>query len=191
MKKINRVIKAGILAMSLPLLIPAGVKIASLSFGASIVANAATPSGSGVSTSRAVPGASGVRTETSNRPITLLNIGAWMQDDKGWWFRSHDGSYPKAKWMELAYDGQTDWYYFDDEGYMLTGWRNINDKWYYLFERTGGRALKGAMAKGWIQINGKWYYLYEKNEGENIEGSRAENTTVGRYRLDAQGVWVQ
>lgn len=231
MKKINLIVKAAILAMVLPVLIPAGVKVASLSIGSSIVASAATGSnatsgnatqsngrrrgGDGGSSSR---GASGVRADSNNNSISRLSIGAWMQDDKGWWYRSYDGSYPRFRWMELAYDGQTDWYYFDEQGYMLTGWRNINNKWYFLFEKTGGRALKGAMAKGWIQINGKWYYLYGKNEGDNPEGSMAKgwvqvngkwyylyekgegdkpegsmaaNTTIGRYRVDAEGAWVK
>ena len=47
------------------------------------------------------------------------------------------------------------------------------------------------MAKGWVQINGKWYYLYEKGEGNNPEGSMAANTTIGRYRVDAEGAWVK
>ena len=47
------------------------------------------------------------------------------------------------------------------------------------------------MAKGWIEINGKWYYLYERKEGDNPEGSLAVNTTIGGYRVDGNGVWVQ
>lgn len=203
MKKINSVLKTVILAMVLPVVIPAGIKIANLSIDSSIIAKAATAS-------NATPGnatqsnsnrdsrggssrqrASGVRTSTNNKAIDRLSIGAWMQDDKGWWYKSNDGSYPKSRWMEIAYDGQTDWYYFDEQGYMLTGWRNINDKWYYLFEKTGGKAVKGAMAKGWIQIDGKWYYLYDKKEGDNPEGSLAVNTTIGGYRVDGSGVWVQ
>jgi putative LPXTG-motif protein cell wall anchor domain protein len=200
MKKINSIIKAGILALLLPVVIPAGMKVASLSIESSIIANAATSSSATLSS--ATPsssrsrgssrqGASGVRTYTGNKAINRINIGAWMQDDKGWWYRSYDGTYPKFRWMELAYDGQTDWYYFDEQGYMLTGWRNINEKWYYLFEKTGGRAVKGAAAKGWVQIDDKWYYFYEKTEGDSIEGSRAQNTTIGGYKLDAHGVWIK
>ncbi|RKW37709.1 MAG: hypothetical protein D8H95_42370 [Lachnospiraceae bacterium] len=206
MRRINSVLKAAILAMVLPVVIPAGIKVANLSIGSSIIANAATPgnatpgnatqsngdrggSGGGGGSSR--QGASGAGTTTGNRSINRSNVGTWVQDDKGWWYKGANGSYPKYMWMEIAYDGQTDWYYFDEQGYMLTGWRNINDKWYYLFEKTGGRAVKGAMAKGWIEINGKWYYLYERKEGDNPEGSLAVNTTIGGYRVDGNGVWVQ
>lgn len=44
------------------------------------------------------------------------------------------------------------WYYFDENGYITTGWRQISGKWYYL-------ESDGKMATGWKQLGGKWYYL--------------------------------
>ena len=33
------------------------------------------------------------------------------------------------------------WYYFNPEGYAVTGWNQIQDTWYYMYE-------DGAMAAG-------------------------------------------
>jgi len=90
------------------------------------------------------------------KAVKKPETGAWIQDGKGWWYKEANGSYPKSKWMELSYNNINRWYYFDDEGYMATGWKLINGKWYYLYENTEGSATKGAMASN-TRING--YYV--------------------------------
>lgn len=69
------------------------------------------------------------------------------------------------------------WYYMNSNGSMATGWINVGGKWYYL----NGT---GDMATGWVSVGGKWYYL-------DNDGHMLANTTVGNYRLDASGAWVQ
>ena len=90
--------------------------------------------------------------------------GGWIQDAKGWWYKNPDGSYPKNAWLQVSYNNKSDWYYFDEQGYMQTGWK---------------------------LINGKWYYMYEQTEGTNVKGAMAANTTINGYRVDASGAWVQ
>lgn len=90
--------------------------------------------------------------------------GDWIQDVKGWWYKNPDGSYPKNAWLQVSYNNKSDWYYFDEQGYMQTGWK---------------------------LINGKWYYMYEQTEGTNVKGAMAANTTINGYRVDASGAWVQ
>lgn len=46
----------------------------------------------------------------------------WVKDAKAWWYRNVDGSRPKSKW--LKHDA---WYYYDSEGYTVTGWRKIKE----------------------------------------------------------------
>lgn len=56
----------------------------------------------------------------------------WKQDDKGWWYQYGGGKYPKNEWLKI--DGE--WYYFDENGYMVTGERTIgNTK--HLFSKNG------------------------------------------------------
>ena len=87
-------------------------------------------------------------------------------------------------------------------GVMQTGWKQINDKWYYLNPNQGGPEgamisncwltisgktyfinQSGVMMEGWYQVSGKWYYFYPG------DGSKAVSTSIGGFVVDADGVW--
>ena len=115
-----------------------------------------------------------------------LSGGQWMQDEKGWWYKRADGSYPKNSWGYEAYNGKSYWYYFLDSGYMATGWVEVNGSKYYLFPNSDG--WKGRMLTGWQWIDGNCYYL--DLQGQN-EGALYRNTTTpDGYAVDAEGRWV-
>ena len=115
-----------------------------------------------------------------------LSGGQWMQDEKGWWYKRPDGSYPKNSWGYEAYNGKSYWYYFLDSGYMATGWVEVNGSKYYLFPNSDG--WKGRMLTGWQWIDGNCYYL--DAQGQN-EGALYRNTTTpDGYAVDAEGRWV-
>ena len=84
---------------------------------------------------------------TEERAIPKL---VWKKDSKGWWLLRGDGSYPAGAFETV--DGEI--YYFDANGYMVTGWRLVDSKWYYF-------AASGVMQTGWKQIGGVWYYFDE------------------------------
>ena len=115
-----------------------------------------------------------------------LSGGQWIQDEKGWWYKRADGSYPKNSWGYEAYNGKSYWYYFLDSGYMATGWVEVNGSKYYLFPNSDG--WKGRMLTGWQWIDGNCYYL--DPQGQN-EGALYKNTTTpDGYAVDAEGRWV-
>ena len=115
-----------------------------------------------------------------------LSGGQWIQDEKGWWYKRADGSYPKNSWGYEAYNGKSYWYYFLDSGYMATGWIEVNGSKYYLFPNSDG--WKGRMLTGWQWIDGNCYYL--DSQGQN-EGALYRNTTTpDGYAVDAEGRWV-
>ena len=115
-----------------------------------------------------------------------LSGGQWMQDEKGWWYKRPDGSYPKNSWGYEAYNGKSYWYYFLDSGYMATGWVDVNGSKYYLFPNSDG--WKGRMLTGWQWIDGNCYYL--DSQGQN-EGALYRNTTTpDGFTVDAEGRWV-
>lgn len=56
----------------------------------------------------------------ANRKVRTLNTG-WQKSDKGWWYRENDGTYPQMTWKQMG----DAWYYFDENGYMVTGEKEI------------------------------------------------------------------
>ena len=99
-----------------------------------------------------------------NKNTNTAEAGTWISDAKGWWYKEANGSYPKLTWKEISYNGVKSWYYFDEQGYMATGWR---------------------------LINGKWYYMYEKTEKQYVKGSMAYNTNIGEYKVGSDGAWIK
>ena len=115
-----------------------------------------------------------------------LSGGQWMQDEKGWWYKRPDGSYPKNSWGYEAYNGKSYWYYFLDSGYMATGWVEVNGSKCYLFPNSDG--WKGRMLTGWQWIDGNCYYL--DLQGQN-EGALYRNTTTpDGFTVDQEGRWT-
>ena len=76
----------------------------------------------------------------------------WIQSSGRWWYRHADGSYTRSEWEYIG--GK--WYYFDQNGWMVTGWQKVKGSWYYM-ESNGAR-----VADGWKWINNKCYY-FDKN----------------------------
>ena len=116
-----------------------------------------------------------------------LSNGEWVKDEKGWWYKRQDGSYPKNTWGYESYNGKSYWYYFLDSGYMATGWVDLNGSKYYLFPGSDG--WMGRMLTGWQWIDGYCYYF--GTDSGNNEGHlyRNEKTPDG-YQVDNEGRWV-
>lgn len=83
--------------------------------------------------------------------FSTMNISAqetgWNKSSEGKWnYVLEDGSLKKG-WLLTD-----NWYYFNHNGEMLTGWQRIEGKQYYFYEN-------GKMATGIIQVNGLNYEL--------------------------------
>ena len=115
-----------------------------------------------------------------------LSGGQWIQDEKGWWYKRADGSYPKNSWGYEAYNGKSYWYYFLDSGYMATGWMDVNGSKYYLFPNSDG--WKGRMLTGWQWIDGNCYYL--DPQGQNEGALYRNSTTPDGFTVDLEGRWI-
>lgn len=115
--------------------------------------------------------------------------GQWIQSEKGWLFKNEDGSSLVNEWKKLTYNGKTDWYRFNADGYMATGWFTAADgNIYYLNPISNG--FQGAMLTGWQLIDGFWYYFNPVDDA--IQGAMYRNTTTpDGYQVDANGRWVQ
>lgn len=104
--------------------------------------------------------ASGKR--VTNQWVSVTNDDYWDSVDAPevfWHFYGKDGKAVVSKWQKI--DGQ--WYYFDDQGQMLTGKVEIEGATYYL-----GEENDGAQKTGWFQLDSvsddsenplSWYYF--------------------------------
>ena len=133
-------------------------------------------------------GSSGGGSSRSVR-VDLMNQspegGKWSKDGNTWHFTFKNGILAQSCWL---YIGQN-WYYFGSNGDMATGWFKDNlNNWYYL--TPAGAGTEGAMVTGWQQIDGRWYYFNEKSDG--FCGTMLSNTTTpDGYTVDGSGAWIQ
>lgn len=116
-----------------------------------------------------------------------LYSGHWIQNENGWWFRFDDGTWPSNRWIMLVWDGRLCWYYFNKEGYMVTGWLDYNGSRYYLHPVSDG--TQGHMYTGWHLIDGNWYYFHKSPDG--TEGRLLTDTaTPDGFQVGADGIWI-
>ncbi len=98
------------------------------------------------------------------------NMGFVKNGDKTQ-FYDVTGHLVKSSWINI--EGK--WYYFDEQGLMITGWLIKENEWYY-FGNDG--IMKDSQ---WVNIEGKWYYF-------NDSGIMEVNTTIDGYKINSSGV---
>lgn len=113
--------------------------------------------------------------------------GTWRLN--GWWFCYDDGTFPHDEWVYLTWDGRSDWYYFDVDGWMEDGWLYRNNNWYYLHTQYDN--TRGHMYTGWHEIDGKWYYFNTASDKGTLGVMLANTTTPDGYQVDANGAWIR
>ena len=101
------------------------------------------------------------------------HMNSWYQGKDGGWYYNNDAGEPVIGWRLI----DNNWYYFADDGRMKTGWMQLDGKYYYLDDN-------GVIANGWRQFDGRYYYFLS-------DGSMAANQWVdGAYYVGADGVML-
>ena len=93
----------------------------------------------------------------------------WVNEGNNWSYIKEDGTAAKAEFLKIG----ANTFYFDKNGVMATGWKEVDGKWYYFY--TSGRMLTGwqklgsnwfyfeadgSMVTGWKAIGTQWFYFY-------------------------------
>ncbi len=78
----------------------------------------------------------------------------WDSNQKNWWYRYANGSYPTNGWLQIG--GK--WYCFDSVGWMRTGWIQAGNNWYYC--GTDGAMLTNTTTPDGYRVdaNGIWVH---------------------------------
>lgn len=88
----------------------------------------------------------------------LENAGQWIKDSGRWWYQNRDGSYTKDNWQCIG----NKWYYFDSQGYMVTGWINWKDHSYYCGDDGAMWASCWTPDGYYVDGDGVWVQGYSK-----------------------------
>ena len=158
-------------------------------------------------------GSSGGSSGSGSRGSAAFNgfavTGTWEIVDAAagkWTYRFTNGNTPKDAWLMLYWKDtdRNDWYHFDAQGIMQTGWFMDKDgTWYHLHTQSDGKrgsmdtgwfyeeedkhwyylGTDGKMKVGWQKIGEEWYYLNEQVPANTW----ALDLATGRYTYTAKG----
>ena len=126
----------------------------------------------------------------------------WVKDDKGWWYRYADGSYPKSCWKTIKdkdyyfkadgymasdefiksedYDNNFKLYYVDSDGAWdgrTYRWMEDNKGWW--LAKLGSTSYYKSQ---WAKVDGKWYYF--KDSGYMAVGTLTIDGKIYSFRSD-------
>jgi len=94
----------------------------------------------------------------------------WQEGQGGLWYQFEDGSYAQDdiyyaedKSGAVDEDGNPEraYYIFDANGYLVTGWYEMDGFWYYADPSTA------ELVKGWQYIGGSWFYFDYQSKDYN------------------------
>ena len=158
-----------------------------------IIATVAMSSLAASSKSSGGGGSSGGTTVSRGYYTAVTTIGPNMVAlDGNQWTLHPNGTWTYGQlantWAADITPTNADWYRFDSDGIMLTGWYLDTDgNRYYLNPVADGK--QGRMVTGWQQIGGKWYFF--KTVSDGTRGSLLVNTTTpDGYRVGADGARI-
>ncbi|MBO5598418.1 MAG: hypothetical protein J5943_07445 [Oribacterium sp.] len=114
--------------------------------------------------------------------------GRWANSTNAdtWTYTKSDETLARSEWLSLDYNGLRYWYYFNEAGNMVTNWFDYNGERFYLVpDRDGWR---GRMATGWKNIDNKWYY-FEIVPGTSRGKMYRSTVTPDGHVVGADGAW--
>lgn len=138
-------------------------------------------------------------TEATGRKIPDGSVnGNWKKDALGTWTFWSEGQMYKDTWAYVynpyakTEENQADWFRFDANGSMITGWFTDHDgSLYYLWPHSDG--TQGRMVTGWnwIENDGieRCYYFQTVSDGRKGRLLINETTPDG-YQVNERGAWM-
>ena len=127
--------------------------------------------------------------------IQKATVGRWKMTNGKWWYDC-PGYYKNAKTGAVTYEKYPKntiyWikgkkYFFDEKGYMITGWLDVKKFKGYVNAKPEWVYIKpdgSFYPVGWQQIGKHKYFV------ENEDGKIATNKTIGVYVFDSNGYFT-
>ena len=137
--------------------------------------------------------------ETAGLPDYVVK-GSWQQKDGQWNFVDENNTVYKGRWAAIynpyaniaAGQSSFDWFSFDSNGNMRTGWfLDTDGNYYYLNPSSDG--TRGRMMTGWVWIPDKDGVLkchYFNPDSDGTRGRMLVNVIVDGNTVNADGEWT-
>ena len=104
----------------------------------------------------------------------------WVKENNIWKYYSN--SKAVTGWQKIAQD----WYYFNADASLYSGWyRNQANEWYFLNTLKGSD--EGKLLKSWQWIDGYCYFFEDRDETKL--GKMYNGTRLGNYYINSDGKW--
>ena len=136
----------------------------------------------------------------NNSIIGKTHTGFYTDDDGTYYFDTASGKSLAERWCS---DSSMNWYYFDELGLAVKGWKKINENWYYFnnnaIMQTGLQAISGEhyyfdeetgimLTKKWRSDGNNWYYFDEL--GKAVKGFQELTYSggTGKFYFNSNGI---
>ena len=138
----------------------------------------------------------------TDKPNTMNTIGIkgnWFKTDDKWSFTDSDGKDYKNTWVLIdvsnnPMDQRSDWYRFDEDGNMLTGYYTTEDGRVYCFNDGAlNEGDEGKMLVGWHWLpssDDEYCCYYFETNIENRGVLVTDTVTSDGYTVDEFGRWL-
>lgn len=94
----------------------------------------------------------------------------WSFNGTLWKYVKSNGVEARNEWQYISYNGHYDWYFFDADGFLKTGWyQDPAGNVYYLNPVSDGSL--GAMKKGQVEVDGTVYTFNDGTVADIPEGA--------------------
>ena len=104
----------------------------------------------------------------------------WVKENNIWKYYSN--SKAVTGWQKIAQD----WYYFNADASLYSGWyRNQANEWYFFNTLKGSD--EGKLLKSWQWIDGYCYFFEDRDETKL--GKMYNGTRLGNYYINSDGKW--
>ena len=104
--------------------------------------------------------------------VEVANKEGWQKENNQW--RYYENNKPVSNWKKIA----GVWYYFNQEGIMLSNTIFNN----YLFNKSGALA-----ESSWVKLENKWYYATEEGK---VTRDKWEKISGVWYRFNQEGIML-
>lgn len=105
----------------------------------------------------------------------------WKKDNTGWWYST---TYGKGYLKDTWFSDNGNKYYFDSNGYMATGWKQMSSGLWYYFNNDGSMARETYIGNNYVNYGGVWDKEHDKVATTSNSGLTKNTVVLNALSVD-------